>query len=93
MKAILNNTIIAESDNTVVIEGNHYFPPDSVKKEYLEKSSTTYTCPWKGLADYYHVVVNGKQNVDAAWVYSQPKEEAKEIAGHFAFGNDIKVIE
>ena len=91
MKAIFKNTVIAESDKTVVLEGNHYFHPSSVKKEYLEKSSTTYTCPWKGEAEYYHVVVNGERNEDAAWVYLNPKEEAKEIAGQFAFGNDIEI--
>ena len=91
MKAIFKNTVIAESDKTVALEGNHYFPPSSVKEEYLEKSSTTYTCPWKGEAEYYHVVVNGERNEDAAWVYLNPKEEAKEIAGHFAFGNNIEV--
>lgn len=93
MKATWNNTIIAESDSTVIIEGNHYFPPDSVKREYLEKSSTSYTCPWKGDADYYHIVMNGERNTDAVWVYPNPKEAAKEIAGYFAFGNDVKITE
>ena len=69
MKAILNNQIIAESDDTVVVEGNHYFPPDSVKMEFLKKSGNTYQCHWKGLADYYNVVVGEQICADCAWIY------------------------
>src|SRR5690242_16867937 len=67
MKAIWNNATIAESDNTVVIEGNHYFPADSINKDYFQRSETHSTCPWKGIASYYNVVVDGKTNADAAW--------------------------
>jgi len=93
MKAIWNNTVIAESDNTIKIEGNHYFSPDSVKNEYLQESETTTVCPWKGTAGYRHVVVDGKVNSDAAWIYEDPKEEAKEIKGFFAFWKGIEVSE
>lgn len=91
MKAIWNNTILAESDQTVVIESNHYFPPQSVKMEYLKKSGNTYQCHWKGLADYYDTVVNGQVNPDAAWMYPQSAEPAKQIKGHFAFWKGVKI--
>ena len=74
MRAIWNNKIIAESDRTIVVENNRYFPPDSVKMEYLKKSGNQYTCRWKGVCDYYDVVVNGEANKDAAWVYPEPTE-------------------
>jgi len=91
MKAIFNNTVIAESNDTVLIEGNHYFPAEAVKKEYLKKSSTESFCPWKGKASYYHLLVNGKKNEDAAWYYPDPKEAAIEIKGHLAFWNGVEV--
>lgn len=91
MKAEWNGKVIAESDKTVVIESNHYFPPDSVRQEYLKPSSTTTVCPWKGTAHYYNVVVVGKENRDAAWYYPSPKEAAAEIKDHVAFQRGINV--
>lgn len=82
MKAMWNNTIIAESNDTVEIEGNQYFPPESVDKGYLQPSETHTTCPWKGEASYYDVVVDSKVNKDAAWYYPIPKTEAIKIVGH-----------
>ncbi len=91
MKAIWNGTTLAESDRTVVVEGNHYFPADAVKMEYFKESDTHTTCPWKGLASYYTVAVDGQENSDAAWYYPQPKDAAKQIAGHVAFWRGVKV--
>jgi len=91
MKATWNDAVIAESDETVVVEGNHYFPSDSVGKEHLEPSSTHTTCPWKGEASYYDVVVNGEKNKDAAWYYPEPKEAAAEIKDRVAFWKGVKV--
>jgi uncharacterized protein (DUF427 family) len=91
MKATWNDTVVAESDKTVVVEGNHYFPPGTINKEYFQPSSTHTTCPWKGDASYYSVVVNGKTNEDAAWYYPQPKEAAGEIKDHVAFWRGVKV--
>jgi uncharacterized protein (DUF427 family) len=91
MKATWNNVDIAESDNTVVVEGNHYFPPDSINKDYFQVSSTHTTCPWKGEASYYNVVVNGRVNKDAAWYYPEPKDAAAEIKNHVAFWRGVKV--
>lgn len=91
MKAIWNNQVIAESNDTIVVEGNHYFPPDAVKNEYLQPSDTHTTCPWKGLASYYTLQVDGNLNKDAAWHYSQPKEAAKQIKDHIAFWKGVKV--
>ncbi len=93
MKAVWNGEVIAESDSTVVVEGNHYFPPGSVKKECLEPSSTTTVCPWKGTAHYYNVLVEGNENSDAAWYYPNPKEAAEEIKDHVAFWRGITVKE
>jgi uncharacterized protein (DUF427 family) len=93
MKATWENTLLAESDKTIVIEGNHYFPPDSVKKEYFRSSDTHSTCPWKGLASYYHVDAGGKVNQDAAWYYPEPKEAAKQIRNYVAFWRGVKVSE
>lgn len=91
MKAIWNGQVIAESNNTVVVEGNHYFPADSVKSEFFKDSSTHTTCPWKGLASYYSLEVDGKANPDAAWYYPAPKDAAKQITGHVAFWKGVKV--
>ena len=91
MKAIWNGTTLAESDQTVVVEGNHYFPADSVKSEYLKASDTHTTCPWKGLASYYTVTVDGQENPDAAWYYPQPKDAAKQITNYIAFWRGVKV--
>ena len=74
MKAIWKDTVIAESDATVIVEGNHYFPVESVSNELLQDSDTTSACPWKGTANYYSIVVDGEANKDAAWYYPEPKE-------------------
>ena len=91
MKAIWNGVVVAESDDTVVVEGNHYFPPSSVNASLLEAVDTTTVCPWKGTASYYSVTVDGQVNEDAAWVYPQPKEAASEIADHVAFWRGVMV--
>ena len=93
MKAIWNNAIVAESDDTVVVEGNHYFPRDSVDDGVLLDSGHTSWCPWKGTANYYSLVVNGETNTDAAWYYASPKDAASEIAGCIAFWRGVDVIE
>ena len=91
MKASWNGQIIAESDNTVVVEGNHYFPAESVDAKFLRDSDTHTTCPWKGVASYYHVVVDGQENADAAWYYPETKSAAEEIKGHVAFWRGVSV--
>ncbi len=91
MKATWQNAILAESDDTVVVEGNHYFLPESIQPEHFRESSSHSTCPWKGEASYYDVVVNGEVNKDAAWYYPQPKEAAKNIEGRVAFWKGVKV--
>ena len=91
MKAIWKNTVIAESDATEVVEGNHYFPADSIKKQYFKESPTTSHCPWKGEASYFTVNVNGEENKDAAWYYAAPKEKAANIKGHVAFWKGVQV--
>lgn len=93
MKAIWNNQVIAESNATVVVENNHYFPADSVKKEFFEPSNTHTTCPWKGLASYYTLSVNGERNTDAAWYYPDPKPAAAEIKDYVAFWKGVEVTE
>jgi len=90
-KAIWGGQVIAESTVTKVVEGNQYFPPDSVKKEALKLSEHTSVCPWKGLAHYYHVEVNGIRNDNAAWFYPEPKAAAVEIKDHIAFWKGVKV--
>lgn len=91
MKAIWNGQIIAESDETVVVEGNHYFPPHSIKKEHYKESTKQTGCPWKGTASYYHIEVDGQINNDAAWYYPDPKEAAKEIKDHIAFWKGVNI--
>lgn len=93
MKAIWQNTILAESDRTVVIEGNHYFPPSSIKREYFSPSETHTTCHWKGVASYYHINVGDQSNADAAWYYPEPMTAAKQIKDHVAFWRGIEVRE
>lgn len=98
MKAIWNDTVIAESDKTIMIEGNHYFPPDSVQQDLVKKSETHTVCPWKGQASYYDVVIGGQTNKDAAWYYPEPKEGSIDIAGedfkdYVAFWNGVEVKE
>ena len=90
-KAIWNDQVIAESDDTIIVEGNHYFPPDSVRKEFLKPSAAQSHCHWKGQASYYDVVVNGDANRDAAWFYPEPKPAAAQIKGYVAFWRGIKV--
>ena len=91
MKAIWKDAVLAESDDTVVVEGNHYFPADSINRAYFQPSDTHTTCPWKGEASYYDVVVNGQVNSDAAWYYPEPKEAAANIKDHVAFWKGVKV--
>ncbi|MEX2350184.1 MAG: DUF427 domain-containing protein [Flavobacteriaceae bacterium] len=93
MKAIWNETIIAESEQTVEVEGNHYFPPEDVKTQYLKPSDTHTECPWKGQASYYTLEVNGITNPDAAWYYPEPKEAAEKIKGYTAFWKGVQVKE
>lgn len=93
MKAIYKGQVIAESDQAIVIEGNHYFPPDSVKQQFISPSTLHTTCPWKGVASYYHVVVDGYENKDAAWFYPQASEKAKSIEGYIAFWKGIEVVQ
>ena len=93
MKAIWNDQVLAESDDTVVVENNHYFPAASLKMDFFIPSETTSHCPWKGEASYYSIVVNGKENTDAAWYYPSPKEAAYEIKGHVAFWRGVEVVE
>ena len=93
MKAIWKDTVIAESDDTVVVEGNHYFPPDSVSQPLVQDSDTTSVCPWKGTASYYSVVVDGETNPDAAWYYPEPKDAANNILGRVAFWKGVQVVE
>jgi uncharacterized protein (DUF427 family) len=90
-KAIWNGATLAESDRCEVVEGNQYFPPDSINREYFVPSSTQTTCPWKGVASYYTIVVDGKENPDAAWYYPQAKEKAKNIEGYIAFWRGVTV--
>ena len=91
MKAIWKDTVLAESNKTIVIEENNYFPPNSVKMEYLKASGEIYQCPWKGKADYFTVEVGGETISKGAWIYKEPMEAAKEIKGYIAFDNSIKV--
>jgi uncharacterized protein (DUF427 family) len=91
MKAIWQDTVLAESDDTVVVEGNHYFPEDSINRAYFQESSNHTTCPWKGEASYYDVVVDGNVNSGAAWYYPEPKQAAKNIKGRVAFWKGVKV--
>ena len=83
--------VLAESDKTVEVEGNQYFPPESIKQEHFLPSPTHSKCPWKGTANYYHVIVNGKKNQDAAWYYADPKPEASRIKNYVAFWKGVKV--
>ncbi len=91
VKAVWRDRILAESERTILVEGNHYFPPDDVKKEYLTETDLRTTCPWKGKAHYYTIEVDGEKNENAAWFYPEPKEKAKHIAGYVAFGKGVSV--
>ena len=91
MKATWNGAVLAESDDTVVVEGNHYFPATAIKREPFRESATHTTCPWKGEASYLNVVAGGEVNRDAAWYYPEPKDAAEEIKGRVAFWKGVKV--
>jgi uncharacterized protein (DUF427 family) len=91
MKAVWNNTVIAESDDTVLVEGNHYFPESALKREFITFSNHKTSCPWKGQASYLSLLVNGELNTDAAWFYPEPKPEAASIQGRVAFWKGVKV--
>ena len=91
VKAEWNGAVIAESDDTVVVEGNHYFPADAVRAEYLVPSATTTVCPWKGTAHYHHLKVGGAENRDAVWHYPSAKDAAKHIEGRMAFWKGVRV--
>ena len=90
-QAVWNGTVLADSDDTVIVEGNYYFPPTSLKRELFRESPTTSVCPWKGTASYYSVTVDGAENKDAAWYYPTPKDAAANIAGRVAFWKGVKV--
>ncbi|MET4083773.1 uncharacterized protein (DUF427 family) [Pedobacter sp. UYP30] len=91
MKATWNGATLAESDDTIVIENNHYFPESSIEKSYFKQSDMHSTCPWKGEASYYSVFVDGQENKDAAWYYPEPKDAAKEIKDYVAFWKGVKI--
>ncbi|MFT4834688.1 MAG: hypothetical protein ACI83W_001575 [Marinoscillum sp.] len=91
MKAVWNGEVIAESDDTVVVEGNHYFPPSQIKKEFYKTSDTNTVCPWKGTASYYSLEVDGKTNKDAAWYYPETSNLASNIKGYVAFWKGVEV--
>ena len=90
-KATWNGAVIAESDRTVIVEGNHYFPPESVNRRYLSDNARTTTCPWKGVASYYDIEVAGRVNEAAAWHYPEPKPKAAQIKDHVAFWHGVQV--
>lgn len=91
VRASWNDTVLAESDRTILVEGNQYFPESDVRTEFLEKSATSTYCPWKGDASYYSVVVNGTRNDDAAWYYAEPFDAAKDIENYVAFWRGVEV--
>jgi uncharacterized protein (DUF427 family) len=92
-KAVWNGEVVAESDETEVVEGNHYFPVKSVRAEFLRPSETTSYCPWKGTASYYSVTVSGAENKDAAWYYPEPSEKAESIRDHVAFWHGVEITD
>ncbi|WP_295449824.1 DUF427 domain-containing protein [uncultured Thiodictyon sp.] len=91
MRATWKDAVLAESEDTVVIEGNHYFPAESINRQYFRESSMKSVCPWKGEASYYDILVDGETNKDAAWYYPGPKDAAKEIKGRVAFWKGVRV--
>ena len=93
MRATWNGKVLAESAETRVVEGNHYFPPDSLSRDFFRDSEKRTHCPWKGEASYYDVVVDGDTNRDAAWTYPETKEAANDIRGYVAFWNGVEVVE
>jgi uncharacterized protein (DUF427 family) len=92
MQAVWNGTVVAESNDTVVVEGNHYFPPESLKQACFRPSTRTSVCGWKGTANYYDVVVDGQENPGAAWYYPDPTSAADNIRGRVAFWRGVKVV-
>ena len=90
-KAIWNGVVLAESDQTEMVEGNHYFPPQTINREYFKESSHNTICPWKGAASYYTIEVNGQKNENAAWYYPNPKDAASNIKDHVAFWRGVKI--
>ena len=92
MKAMWKDTVLAESNDTILVEGGHYFPPDAVKREYLRDSKTHTVCNWKGEASYYDVVVEGESNKDAAWYYPEPLEAANNVRGYVAFWKGVDIV-
>lgn len=90
-KAIWNGAVLAESDTTERVEGNHYFPPESLNKNYFKEASSTTVCPWKGTANYFDITVNGETNAGAAWTYHEPKEKAQNIKNHVAFWQGVEI--
>lgn len=92
MRALWNGAVLAESDRTVVLEGNHYFPPEALDRRYFRESEHRTVCPWKGEASYFHIVVDGRTNENAAWTYREPKEAARAIRDHVAFWRGVEVV-
>jgi uncharacterized protein (DUF427 family) len=92
MKAVWNGTVVADSQDTVVVEGNHYFPLESVNAALLEPSTHTSVCPWRGTANYYSLNVNGERNPNAVWHYVEPKDAARQIKGRVAFWKGVSVV-
>ena len=90
MKAIWKDTIIAESDETIIVEGNNYFPPNSIKQKFFQSTNHQSACPWKGLANYHNIVVNGEVNSNAAWYYPNPSSAASEIKDYVAFWKNVR---
>ena len=90
-KAIWNSKVVAESDDTIVVEGNHYFPPNAIRREFFHESSHTSRCPWKGTAHYFDLEVDGQRNEGAVWTYPKPKPAAKSIEGYFAFWRGVVI--
>jgi len=93
LKAIWKKQVLAESDKTQFVEGSHYFPPDTVNRNYLLTSDKHTICPWRGIASYYHILVNGDLNTHAAWYYPEPKPEAEQLKKYIAFGQDVEIID
>lgn len=91
VQAIWNGVVLAESDKTIIVEGNHYFPREAINEEYFTANTSHTTCPWKGIASYYDVTVDGKTNGSAAWYYPQPKDAAKQIKDYIAFWHGVQV--
>ena len=92
-KAVWKNTVLAESDTFETVEGNIYFPADAIRREFFKESAHQSSCPWKGVANYYSITIDGEENTDAAWYYVSPKKAAAEIAGRVAFWRGVQVVE